>query len=88
MYSNIIAQSKNILQAGAEFHGFCISDKGIGIEDQCRKKVFDIFTGLQSRQHYSGSGIGLAICKKIMDRLGVEINEWGSTDLVFTLPAQ
>jgi light-regulated signal transduction histidine kinase (bacteriophytochrome) len=75
-----------------EFYRFCISDNGIGIEEKYREKVFDIFTRLQNRQHHSGSGIGLAICKKIVDRLGGEIfnqpNEWGGTDFIFTLPVQ
>jgi signal transduction histidine kinase len=52
--------------------------------------VFDIFTRLQNRQNHSGSGIGLAICKKITDRLGGDIhnqpNELGGTDFIFTLP--
>ena len=75
-----------------EFYRFCISDNGIGIEEKYREKVFDIFTRLQNRQYHSGSGIGLAICKKIVDRLGGEIynqsNEWSGTDFIFTLPVQ
>lgn len=74
------------------FYRFCISDNGIGIEEKYREKVFDIFTRLQNRQQHSGSGIGLAICKKIIDRLGGDIhnqpNEWGGTDFIFTLPAE
>ena len=72
------------------FFEFRVSDNGIGIEDDYRDKVFDIFTRLQNRQHHSGSGIGLAICKKIVDRLGGEIrnqsNDSGGTDFIFTLP--
>jgi signal transduction histidine kinase len=74
----------------AGLHTFCFSDNGIGIEDMYREKVFDIFTRLQNRQHHSGSGIGLAICKKIVDRLGGDIinrpNKQGGTDFVFTIP--
>ena len=73
------------------FYRFKVSDNGIGIEERYREKVFDIFTRLQNRQNHSGSGIGLAICKKITDRLGGDIlnqpNELGGTDFIFTLPA-
>jgi signal transduction histidine kinase len=75
-----------------EFYRFCVSDNGIGIEEKYREKVFEIFTRLQNRQHHSGSGIGLAICKKIVDRFGGDIhnqpNEEGGTDFIFTLPAE
>ena len=70
---------------------FCVSDNGIGIDDVYREKVFDIFTRLQNREQYSGSGIGLAICKKIVERLGGKIsnrtNAIGGTDFIFTLLA-
>ena len=68
---------------------FCVSDNGIGIDDIYRDKVFDIFTRLQNREQYAGSGIGLAICKKIVERLGGKIwnrtNAVGGTDFIFTL---
>jgi signal transduction histidine kinase len=74
-----------------KYYRFCISDNGIGIEEKYRETVFDIFTRLQNRQNHSGSGIGLAICKKIIDRLGGNIynqpNELGGTDFIFTIPA-
>jgi signal transduction histidine kinase len=72
------------------YYRFCVSDNGIGIEEKYRDKVFDIFTRLQNRQHHAGSGIGLAICKKIIDRLGGDIhhqpNQQHGTDFIFTLP--
>ena len=75
-----------------EFYRFCVTDNGIGIEEKYREKVFEIFTRLQNRQHHSGSGIGLAICKKIVDRFGGDIhnqpNEAGGTDFIFTLPVE
>jgi signal transduction histidine kinase len=74
------------------FNRFCISDNGIGIEEKYREKVFEIFTRLQNREQHSGSGIGLAICKKIVDRLGGDIhnqpNESGGTDFIFTVPIE
>ena len=50
-----------------------VADNGIGIPVAHRQKVFGVFTRLHAEQSYPGNGIGLAICKRIVDRWGGQI---------------
>jgi len=52
---------------------FCVQDNGIGIEPEQAERIFEVFSRLHSQKAYPGSGIGLSICKKILQRHGGRI---------------
>ncbi|EDL60840.1 ATP-binding protein [Gimesia maris] len=85
-----------VIEIGAEPDGsqwkFYIKDNGIGIAPEFHERIFQIFQRLHLKNEYSGTGIGLAICKKVVDKSGgkiwLESQVGKGTTFYFTLPAE
>ncbi len=78
--------------ADGDYWHFSVRDHGIGIPEADREKAFAIFQRLPGREAYPGTGIGLAVCKRIVERHGGRITlsdtPGGGTTVSFDLPGE
>ncbi len=87
---NVTPQVHVGVQENGDYWTFSVSDNGIGIKQEYLDQVFVLFKRLHNKDEYAGTGIGLAICKKIVESIGGKIwieSEFGSgSTFYFNIP--
>jgi light-regulated signal transduction histidine kinase (bacteriophytochrome) len=100
LFQNVIANAIKFVEDGQprvriwaaevpEGWRFTVRDNGIGIEPEQAEQIFGMFTRLHGADRYPGTGVGLAVCKRIVDvhggRIWVEPAPGGGSQLMFTI---
>ncbi len=88
----ISVQSQTVFEGEKEMARIVFKDNGIGFDQEESQKIFETFTRLHSKDKYEGTGLGLALCKKIAERHGGSIEAKSSLGegaaFVITLPVK
>jgi len=71
---SVLPDEKDLLALSANYHIISIADNGIGIDSQYSSRIFDMFQRLHERDQYGGNGIGLALCRRIIENHNGIIN--------------
>jgi signal transduction histidine kinase len=78
------------IKSEVDYLQICFEDNGIGFNQKDGEKIFELFKRLHNRNEYSGTGIGLAIVKKIVDNhdgfISAESDEQKGADFTILLP--
>lgn len=87
---NVKAEKADALLAGPSYIQISVSDNGIGFNQEYAQKIFKTFTRLNAKDRYEGTGLGLSLCQKIVQRHNGEISAQGvlneGATFIITLP--
>ena len=89
---HITIKSSIITQNGADYVKIIFEDNGIGFDQKYALTIFDTFARLNAKDSFEGTGLGLALCKKIVERHNGNIEASGVIDqgasFIITLPVK